>query len=454
MSRNLLKKINRLERKIKQLTQKPPPLPQEPTQFCEKILHFTPTSYQKRLLESKAKRIAIRWARQSGKTKALAALAIRHACTNPKSTTLVVAPGLRQSMIVGQRIGELLDEMPKQHRKGLLRQQLKTIYRFRNGSEILLLPNSENQLRGFSAHLIIADEAAFFRNDEAIFEYILPPMLATTGGTLIASSTAWGKNSLFYQLNQDPDYEKHTVTWKQAAEEGVYHPDYLKEIEKTRDNRPLVFKTEFEVEFIEETDTWLTQDLLAKCCHEDLQYHPFNTRQTGHFYMGTDLAERIDHNVIAVVKRHDHTLDLVHMHRFKRGTSIASVIGYTKLQNERWTRLEATYIDKTKHGDYIITSFQEAGIHNPTGINFTLETKQEMAQILKQHMEEASLRIPYDRDTIDELNVEKYEFTKTGKIALSHPTGTHDDRFWALALAVYAVEKSPPPPSRPIARII
>ena len=150
----------------------------------------------------------------------------------------------------------------------------------------------------------------------------------------------------------------------------------------------------------------------------------------------------------------DDVLDLVHMHRFKRGTSIASAIGYAKLLNEQWTRLEAAYIDKTKHGDFIVTTFQEAGIHNPTGVNFTLETKQEMAQILKQRMEQAALRIPYDRDTIDELNVEKYEFTKAGKIAFSHPTGTHDDRFWALALAVYAAMKSPPPPSRPIARVI
>jgi len=32
--------------------------------------------------------------------------------------------------------------------------------------------------------------------------------------------------------------------------------------------------------------------------------------------------------------------------------------------------------------------------------------------------------------------------------------GTHDDRFWAVALAVYAAEQAPPPSSRPIARIL
>ena len=45
---------------------------------------------------------------------------------------------------------------------------------------------------------------------------------------------------------------------------------------------------------------------------------------------------------------------------------------------------------------------------------------------------------------LNDLNVEKYELTKTGKIIFSHPEGTHDDRFWALALAVYAAEQAQP----------
>jgi len=42
-----------------------------------------------------------------------------------------------------------------------------------------------------------------------------------------------------------------------------------------------------------------------------------------------------------------------------------------------------------------------------------------------------------------------HELGKTGKVLFNHPEGTHDDRFWALALAVYAAEQAPPPPSRP-----
>ena len=201
MSRSSWKKIKDLERKIDELTRKPPPLPEDQVDFCREILHIQPTSYQAKLLETRAKRVVLSWARQTGKTTALACLCIIHAALNPRNTILIVAPGLRQSMILGERIQELLSRMPKEHRRSLISQQRHTIFRFRNGSRIHVLPNSENQLRGFTAHLIVVDEAAFLHNDEPILGNILPPMLATTDGTPIVSSTPWGKNTVYYRLN-------------------------------------------------------------------------------------------------------------------------------------------------------------------------------------------------------------------------------------------------------------
>ncbi|MCJ7574624.1 hypothetical protein MUO93_10245, partial [Candidatus Bathyarchaeota archaeon] len=157
MSRSLWRKIKSLERRIDQLTRKPPNLPADPFEFCTKILRFEPTSYQRRLLESKAKQVLLRWARQTGKTTALACLCIIHASNHPGTATLIVAPGLRQSMILGERIRELLGRMPREYRRAIVSQQMRTIFRFRNGSQITVLPNSENQLRGFTAHLIVID---------------------------------------------------------------------------------------------------------------------------------------------------------------------------------------------------------------------------------------------------------------------------------------------------------
>lgn len=47
------------------------------------------------------------------------------------------------------------------------------------------------------------------------------------------------------------------------------------------------------------------------------------------------------------------------------------------------------------------------------------------------------MRRPYDLDLFNELNSEIAELTEAGKTKFTHRSGTHDDRLWALALAVY-----------------
>jgi len=53
------------------------------------------------------------------------------------------------------------------------------------------------------------------------------------------------------------------------------------------------------------------------------------------------------------------------------------------------------------------------------------------------------LHIPFDPDLFYELNVERYELSKSGKLLFNYPSGTHDDRFWALALAAFASDHAP-----------
>jgi|SRR5207253_1179166 len=57
---------------------------------------------------------------------------------------------------------------------------------------------------------------------------------------------------------------------------------------------------------------------------------------------------------------------------------------------------------------------------------------------LKQIMLDKRLHLPRDRELENEMNGEISEQTKTGKTKFYHGSGTHDDRLWALALAVYA----------------
>ena len=42
-----------------------------------------------------------------------------------------------------------------------------------------------------------------------------------------------------------------------------------------------------------------------------------------------------------------------------------------------------------------------------------------------------------DPETLNQLNTPTYTLTKTGRLQFNHPENTHDDSFWAIALAAH-----------------
>jgi hypothetical protein len=51
-------------------------------------------------------------------------------------------------------------------------------------------------------------------------------------------------------------------------------------------------------------------------------------------------------------------------------------------------------------------------------------------------MEDGLVHLPYDREFMNELNVERFGLEVTGRLKFSHSPGAHDDRLWAFSLAV------------------
>ena len=112
---------------------------------------------------------------------------------------------------------------------------------------------------------------------------------------------------------------------------------------------------------------------------------------------------------------------------------------------DRWGGFQKIRVDFTREGPSIITDMENAGIKNAEGVNFSVPRKSEMASLLKQRMMNQkffypllSWERPYRGDICTELNVERYDLRKDSAIGFSHPSGTHDDCFWSIALAIYA----------------
>ena len=98
-----------------------------------------------------------------------------------------------------------------------------------NGSRIVTLPGTEKTIRGFSgASLLLVDEAARVAND--LYASILP-MLAISGGRLLALSTPFGTRGWWYQawVSAEP-WERYQVP---ATEVPRTNPKFLAEERRT-----------------------------------------------------------------------------------------------------------------------------------------------------------------------------------------------------------------------------
>jgi len=297
---------------------------------------------------------------------------------------------------------------------------------------------------------------------------------------------------MFHEWKDQP-FSTHMVTYDRCfSPDGPLSPEIVETIKKQLAGDPARWKREMLCEWTEDLNVWLPTSLITLAQDSGLDYWGFDVQTQGEFYIGADFGKHVDYSVVSVVERVRAHLYLRHCHRFPLKTSYGAVIGYIKRLQDNWRHVWAIYADKTGVGDYIVEDMENGGLRNVTGINFTDQSKESMATCLKEQMRSAvctscgwkgyvdareeewrttcpdgcateegntvSLRsllhIPFDPELFNELNVERYELSKSGKLLFNHPQGTHDDRFWAAALAVYAAEQAQPPPSRPIARTI
>ena len=423
-------------------------VPEDSSVFAKDFFGFEPKEYQASLLRDQSKRIVVRWSRQAGKTTCIALRAIWFGCKYPKTLTLIVAPTLRQSMIMADRIQDFLEGLPKETRAALVEKIQRTTVHFRNGSRIIALPNSPQLLRGYTANQCIVDEAGFIKDDQLVFYNILYPMLSTTDGTLIAISTPWSKDSVFYRMCQAPEFSKHTITCQDVVNSGLVKQSFIDEM---RSQLPFDrFQREFMAEFVEDVDAWLTQSVIANCIESQLTTYNFQAQPTGEFYLGVDFGKEQDYSVAVVVEKQGAVLKVIHIHRFPLHMEYASVIGYLKSLQDRWNTIRSVYSDITGVGNYIVEDMVRNGIQGVKGITFTVQSKEEMATIMKEKMRNGEIKIPYaparksdDVDLAAELNVERFELMKTGHLRFSHPDGGHDDVFWAMALSCYAAVQAP-----------
>jgi hypothetical protein len=193
--------------------------------FTEK-LGVTPDPWQGALLQSEAPRVLLNCSRQSGKSTTAGILALHRALYHPGSLVLVLAPALRQSQ---ELFGKVAGFYRLLGRPVAAQGERRLSLELENGSRIVTLPGTEKTIRGFSgASLLLVDEAARVAND---LYASIRPMLAVSGGRLLAMSSPFGTRGWFYDawISQEP-WERYEVP---ATQVPRISPEFLAEERRT-----------------------------------------------------------------------------------------------------------------------------------------------------------------------------------------------------------------------------
>ncbi len=204
------------------------PLSPSVSEWAESRLGFRPDPLQAQILDSSSRRLILLCARQFGKSTLAAIKALHFALVRPNSTVLCVSPTLRRStewLRLVQHFFSILSspassEFPSRLREGCIPTvPISPVARGRatpfaqpkatahsltlpNRSRILALPGTAHSNRGYSAHLLLFEEAAFI--PDPVFTALLPTV-AATGGAVWLISSAGPPSGFFYEIWTQPD---------------------------------------------------------------------------------------------------------------------------------------------------------------------------------------------------------------------------------------------------------
>jgi len=215
-------------------------------------LGLDPDPWQERLLRSEASRVLLNCSRQSGQSTTSAVVALHTALSEPGSLVLVLAPALRQSQELFQKISAFYRTVGGAPADSARKLGME----LSNGSRIEALPGTERTVRGFSgASLLLVDEAA--RVDDRLY-YAVRPMLVVSGGRLMMLSTPFGKRGVFFEEWTDGEgWERYEVP---AAECPRIPAEFLEE--ERRSLPDWIYRQEYGCEFTETDDQVFGYDLV------------------------------------------------------------------------------------------------------------------------------------------------------------------------------------------------
>ena len=157
------------------------------------------------------------------------------------------------------------------------------------------------------------------------------------------------------------------------------------------------------------------------------------------YFAGQDLAKRRDFSALAVLQAVDNDkLRLVYLKEWEH-VDYKTVILDTKRYYRQfcWAKLG---VDRSGIGDSVIEEYVS---ENAEGIVFTQKAKEEMIEHMVLLRQQGKLILPLRgaERLIQQIEEQERIISEAGSVKFRHPSSSHDDLLWALALACHVAKQ-------------
>ncbi len=402
-------------------------------------------SWQKKVLNHKGD-MALRCSRQSGKSTATALKARKLAYAYPGSTILIMAPALRQSSLLYEKVRSVLEldniEVIKEKlgdktfNSVLAKQQAyreagifldkeptKSRIRLKNGSQILCEPCGETgaKIRGYTVDFLIVDEAQLI--PDRVWTAVMPMMATSkkmrgTGWTIILGTPA-AKHGYYYECFGDSNYTHIHIPYTKCNRIGKIFIDRQRKKLSSDD-----FSREYLAEFVERIRQYFPSQLIDDCVDEDMKI------PVGKTFLGVDFARfGGDENAYCEAVLVGDKM-FVTWADSQEGESVIAPLGFIKNRDteKHYNRI---FVDSGGLGGSILDMLQEnisktrvIGLDNSQR-RFQEEGEEKKAGILKEDlysnvkilMEQGRLKIIKNPNLISGLKLVSFKYSiETGKV--------------------------------------
>lgn len=219
--------------------------------------------FQVEAITSRAPIVAMRCARQLGKSCVLAGRAVIE--LERGGTVIAIAPAERQTRELTRKVATYLRGTDM-----VVERSTMTEIEVNTGGRFIAVPASGATIRGYTATLIEGDEVSFWPGDnggEDLIAAVIP--MLTVSGQLFLASTPAGKNNYFASLflNQKPDDNIHRIIVR-----GTDVPRMAEKVERLRQTlSPTKFRQEVLVEMLSDGLSYFDLDCIARATNPDVK---------------------------------------------------------------------------------------------------------------------------------------------------------------------------------------